>query len=86
LDLKQKTKTREEISRVLVERFEKELGYKYVTPYQIFKRERNNIVMYHMLHATDHDEATELMNRAYRRAVRNSQKVAEQLPLLLEKR
>jgi three-Cys-motif partner protein len=79
LDLKQKSMTREQISRVFVERFEKELGYKYVTPYQIFKRERNNIVMYHMLHATDHDDAPELMNRAYRRAVRYSQKAAEQL-------
>jgi three-Cys-motif partner protein len=82
LDLKQKSVTREQISRVLVERFEKELGYKYVTPYQIFKRARNNIVMYHMLHATDHSEAPNLMNRAYRRAVRYSQKAAEQLSFL----
>ena len=82
LDLKQKSKTREDIVRTLVERFEKELGYKHVTPYAIFKRQRNNIVMYHMLHATDHDEAPELMNRAYRQAVRNTQKLAEQLNLL----
>jgi len=81
-DLKQKTMTREEISRMLVERFQKELDYKHVTPYQIFKRESNNIVMYHMLHSTDHDEAPELMNRAYRQAVRYSQKLAEQLSFL----
>ncbi len=75
-------KTREEIRQVLVERFRVELGYKYVTPYPIYKREQNNIVMYEMLHATDHDAAPELMNRAYRQAVRNSQKLAEQLSLL----
>jgi hypothetical protein len=40
--------------------------------------------MYQMLHASDHDEAPELMNRAYRQAVRSSQKLAEQLSLLNE--
>jgi three-Cys-motif partner protein len=79
-----KDKTREEISQLLVERLGKELGYKHVTPYPIFKREKNNIVMYQMLHATDHDVAPELMNRAYRQAVRNSQKLAEQLSFLGE--
>src|SRR5579885_1451620 len=79
-----KQKTRDQISQMLVERFENELGYKYVTPYPIFKRERNDIVMYQMLHATDHDAAPELMNRAYRQAVRHSQKLAEQLSLLQE--
>jgi three-Cys-motif partner protein len=79
-----KQKSREEISLMLVERFEKELGYKHVTPYSIYKREQNNIVMYEMMHATDHDAAPELMNRAYRQAVRQSQKVAEQLSFLRE--
>jgi three-Cys-motif partner protein len=74
-----KRRKREEISSMLVGRFENELGYKHVTPYPIYKREKNDIVMYQMLHATDHDEAPELMNRAYRQAVRNSQKLAEQL-------
>jgi three-Cys-motif partner protein len=77
-----KDKTREEISQLLVQRLREELGYKFVTPYQIFKREQNNIVMYEMLHATDHSDAPELMNRAYRQAVRSSQKLAEQLSLL----
>lgn len=77
-----KNKTRDEISDLLVKRFKEELRYKYVTPYPIFKRERNDVVMYQMLHATDHDAAPELMNRAYRQAVRNSQKLAEQLWLL----
>lgn len=53
-------KTREEISRSFVQRFREDLGYKYVTPYPIFKRENNDIVMYEMLHATDHDAAPSL--------------------------
>jgi three-Cys-motif partner protein len=77
-----KQQNRETISRMLVERFKMELGYKYVTPYPIYKRERNNIVMYHMVHATDHGDAPELMNRAYRQAVRSSQKLAEQLSFM----
>jgi three-Cys-motif partner protein len=77
-----KNKTREEISQLLVQRFREELGYRHVTPYPIFKREQNNIVMYEMLHATDHNDAPELMNRAYRQAVRSSQKLAEQMLLL----
>jgi len=77
-------KTREEISDLLVDRFKNELAYKHVIAYPIYKREHNNIVMYHMLHATDHDDAPELMNRAYRQAVRYSQKLAEQLTLLRE--
>jgi three-Cys-motif partner protein len=77
-----KNKTREEIRDLLIQRLREELGYKYVTPYQIFKREQNNIVMYEMLHATDHDVAPELMNRAYRQAVRSTEKLAEQLSLL----
>lgn len=79
MELKQKSKTREEIVQTLVDRFEKELGYKHVLPYPIFRRQRNNIVMYHMLHATDHDEAPKLMNRAYRQVVRRTQKQAEQM-------
>ncbi len=77
-----KDKTREEIGEMLETRFHEELGYKYVRSYPIFKRDQNNIVMYQMLHATDHNDAPELMNRAYRQAVRNSQELAEQLLLL----
>jgi three-Cys-motif partner protein len=79
-----KERTRDEIGKALVERFETELRYKHVMRYPIYKREKNNIVMYQMLHASDHDEAPELMNRAYRQAVRSSQKLAEQLSLLNE--
>lgn len=77
-------KKREEITELLVRRFQDELRYKHVSPYPIYKREQNDIVMYHMIHATDHDAAPELMNRAYRQAVRSSQKLAQQLSLLHE--
>jgi three-Cys-motif partner protein len=79
-----KAKSREEISIMLQNRFRTELDYKFVTAYPIFKREHNEIVMYEMLHATDHEDAPELMNRAYRQAVRSAQKLAEQLTLIQE--
>jgi three-Cys-motif partner protein len=77
-----KQQSRDEIRDLLVDRMKTELGYRYVTPYPIYKREHNEIVMYDMIHATDHEEAPELMNRAYRQAVRSSQKAAEQMSLL----
>lgn len=48
------------------ERFKQELGYTYAHPWPIFEREdRRGIVMYFMIHATDHPEAPPLMRRAY---------------------
>jgi three-Cys-motif partner protein len=75
-------KTPDEITEILLARFQSELNYKHVIQYPIYKRQGNHIVMYKMLHATDHNDAPELMNRAYRQAVRNSGKPAEQLLLL----
>lgn len=51
---------------LLASRFKKELGYTYAVPYPIYGNEDGTRVMYTMIHATDHDEAPELMNRAYR--------------------
>lgn len=53
----------------MVERMRSELGYKYVMPWQIFKRKTGGIVMYYMIHATDHPEAPVQMSRAYRNTV-----------------
>ena len=53
-------------ARLVAERFRKELGYVYARPYAIHNR-RNGRTMYHMIHATDHDEAATLMLRAYRK-------------------
>ncbi len=50
-------------------RIKEELGYKYVTPWPIFERKSSGRVMYSMIHATDHDEAPNLMHRAYHKAV-----------------
>jgi three-Cys-motif partner protein len=48
-------------------RFRDELKYRFSTPYPIFSSPRGGRVMYHMIHATDHDEAPKLMRRAYRK-------------------
>ena len=49
-------------------RFSDELGYRYVHPYPIHAAARAGRTMYHMIHATDHPEASPLMLRAYRKA------------------
>lgn len=54
---------------LFVERFKGELGYKHVQPWPIYDREgEGRRVMYHMIHASDHDAAPGLMSRAYRKA------------------
>lgn len=67
---------------LLCDRFRQELGYRYVTPWPIFKDGGGGRVMFHMIHATDHDEAPKLMWRAYRNAT-NAPEPAEQLALEL---
>jgi three-Cys-motif partner protein len=54
-------------AKLLAQRFKDEFGYKHVYPYAIHDRGRNGRTMYHMIHATDHDEAPPLMLRAYRK-------------------
>ncbi len=51
----------------LASRFTDELGYKYAYSYAIHSEKRRGRTMYHMIHATDHDEAAKLMLRAYRK-------------------
>lgn len=51
----------------MAERFRDELGYRYVSPWPIYKRERGKgRIMFHMIHASDHPEAHKLMRRAYK--------------------
>jgi hypothetical protein len=38
-------------------------------PWQIFKRKTGGIIMYYMIHATDHPEGPVQMSRAYRNTV-----------------
>ncbi|HEX9119701.1 MAG TPA: three-Cys-motif partner protein TcmP [Terriglobales bacterium] len=70
----------EQIRDLVVSRFKAELGYKYVMPFPIFERAESEVVMYYMIHATDHDVAPSLMARAYRRAVRKRES-AEQFAI-----
>jgi three-Cys-motif partner protein len=64
------------------ERFRSELGYKRVYPFPIYeKKDKGGRIMYYMIHASDHDEAPLLMNRAYGKAL-DIKETAEQLELL----
>jgi three-Cys-motif partner protein len=56
-------------SEAIAERFRNELGYKHAMPWQIFKRRTGGLIMYFMIHATDHPEAPVQMSRAYRNTV-----------------
>lgn len=51
----------------MAERFRDELGYRFVSPWPIYQQDRGKgRVMFHMIHASDHPEASKLMRRAYR--------------------
>jgi three-Cys-motif partner protein len=52
---------------LLADRFKAELGYAYAHPYAIHSQVRGGRIMYHMIHATDHQAAPPLMQRAYRK-------------------
>ena len=54
----------------LANRFKNEFGYKYAYPFPIYEREDGiGKVMFWMVHASDHPEASKLMVRAYRNVV-----------------
>ncbi|MCI0720645.1 MAG: hypothetical protein L0338_17005 [Acidobacteria bacterium] len=58
-----------------------ELGYQFVVPWPIYQRKSGGgVVMYYMIHATDHPAATALMARAYNKAV-HPKESAKQLSL-----
>jgi three-Cys-motif partner protein len=54
-------------AKLLGTRLKEELGYRYAYPYAIHNQARGGRTMYHMIHATDHEEAPPLMIRAYRK-------------------
>lgn len=54
-------------ANLMAKRFREEMGYASARPYAIHDRKRHGRIMYHMIHATDHDEAAKLMLRAYRK-------------------
>ena len=53
---------------IFCDRFKNELGYAYANPWPIYSKDTGGRVMYYMIHATDHEAAPLLMNRAYLRA------------------
>lgn len=68
----------------VAERFKREFGYKHVNPFAIYERkDRGGRIMYYMIHASDHDEAPTLMNRAYGKAL-DIKEPPEQLEFLKE--
>lgn len=52
------------------ERFQSELGYRFVKAWPIYEREgAGGRIMFYMIHASDHPQAPVQMNRAYRNIV-----------------
>ncbi len=54
-------------------RFLDELGYTHAHGWPIYERQGSQKIMYYMVHATDHDEAPNLMSRAYKTATRRAE-------------
>ena len=59
-----------DIVELFRQRFISELGYSSAFGWPIYERSDSQHVMYYMVHATDHDEAPNLMSRAYRTATK----------------
>ena len=54
------------LAEIFTDKFKKELGYRYVKPWPIYKRAAGEGgVMYYMIHATDHKASPRLMYDAY---------------------
>lgn len=79
---KLRTISQQDRTKLFSERFREELDYRTATAWPIYERKSGGRVMYHMIHATDHPEAPNLMSRAYRKAVSDREPL-EQLELEL---
>ena len=66
---------------MVCKRFREELGYGHAMAWPIFSKKDGGAIKYHMIHASDHDEAPVLMRRAYERAL-NLPEPPEQLDWL----
>jgi three-Cys-motif partner protein len=64
---------------IVCDRFQRELGYRYATPWAIFQDHKSPRIMYFMIHATDHPAAPMLMRRAYEHMVRKVEVPVTQL-------
>jgi three-Cys-motif partner protein len=63
--------TANQIKEEIVKRLKMELGYKWAVPWPIYKQAGNSLIVYYMIHATDHPEAPKLMARAYNDAIQS---------------
>jgi three-Cys-motif partner protein len=71
-------------AKYVCDRFKSEFKYKHVYPFPIYeKKDEGGRIMYYMIHASDHEEAPQLMNRAYGKAL-DIKETAKQLELLIE--
>jgi three-Cys-motif partner protein len=75
-----KDMAREQRRDELVMRMKRDLGYNSAKAWPIYERQDGGIVMYYMIHATDHPEGPTLMSRAYCNTVLPSEP-AEQLQM-----
>jgi len=85
VDVLRNTSKSVELARLFSHRFQTELGYASALAWPIYERDEGGQgkVMYYMIHATDHEEAPKLMNRAYKGATLASQPM-EHLQLTFE--
>ncbi len=58
-----------ERAELVCERMRNELRYRHAVPWAIYSKAQGGHIAYHMIHASDHDDAPGLMSRAYRKAV-----------------
>jgi three-Cys-motif partner protein len=57
-------------AKLICDRFKDNFGYGYAHPWPIYEREGGEgRTMFHLIHATDHEDAPKLMARAYRNAL-----------------
>ena len=56
-------------AQLVAERLREEFGYRFAVPWELRHREDGSLVMFYMVHATDHPAAPDLMARAYQSAV-----------------
>jgi three-Cys-motif partner protein len=70
--------------QLFCDRFKRELGYKHAYGWEIYSKGVGGRVMYHMIHASDHDEAPRIMNRAYRNALKDRESLRRLLKDLQE--
>lgn len=69
-------------ARFVCDHFKSKLGYEHVYPFPIYERkDEGGRIMYYMIHASDHNDATSLMWRAYGKAL-DIKETAEQLDML----